>query len=171
MKPIRVSSVAWFAMLILGVCLLGLRVQPVQAAVVDEDGNVGAKEVIQDDLIIGGQNVIIDGTVNGAVLASAERIVVNGTINGDLFMFGTDVILSEGANVTGNLFGAARYMEVRGRVGGKPVRRQHCPANWQQRKDWAECVLWRLQSGKPGWLNREHRCVYGGISGASQWRN
>lgn len=118
MKPIRVSSVAWFAMLILGVCLLGLRVQPVQAAVVDEDGNVGAKEVIQDDLIIGGQNVIIDGTVNGAVLASAERIVVNGTINGDLFMFGQTVLLAENGKVSGNVFIGAQSGEVRGKVGG-----------------------------------------------------
>ncbi|MEJ5313801.1 MAG: polymer-forming cytoskeletal protein [Anaerolinea sp.] len=118
MKRIRFPIATWIAMLIIGVCLLGLQVQPVQAAVIDEDGNVGAKEVIQDDLIIGGQNVIIDGTVNGAVLAAGERIVVNGTINGDLFAWGQSVLLAENGKVSGNVFIGAQSSEVRGKVGG-----------------------------------------------------
>jgi cytoskeletal protein CcmA (bactofilin family) len=93
-------------------------VQPVQATVIDDDGNLAANETINDDLFITGNNVIVDGTVNGTVIAAGNRVVVNGTINGDLFMFGTDVILSEGGKVSGNLFSAARYVEVRGNVGG-----------------------------------------------------
>ncbi len=118
MKRIRFSIAAGFAVLVIGIFLLGLRVQPVQAAVIDEDGNVGAKEIIQDDLIISGQNVIIDGTVNGAVLASGERVVVNGTINGDLFMFGQSVLLAENGKVSGNVFIGAQSSEVRGKVSG-----------------------------------------------------
>lgn len=93
-------------------------VQPVQAAVIDDDGNLAANETINDDLFITGRNVIVDGTVNATVIATGNRVVVNGTINGDLFMFGTDVILSESGKVTGNLFSAARYVEVRGNIGG-----------------------------------------------------
>lgn len=92
--------------------------QPVQATIIDDNGNLAADEQINDDLIITGNNVILDGIVNGTVIAAGNRVIVNGTINGDLFMFGTDAILNESGKVTGNLFGAARYVEVRGNVGG-----------------------------------------------------
>lgn len=92
--------------------------QPVQATIIDDDGNLPADEKINDDLIITGNNVILDGTVNGTVIAAGNRVIVNGAINGDLFMFGSDVILAESGKVTGNLFGTGRYIEVRGNVGG-----------------------------------------------------
>ena len=108
-------STVFFAFLLFALFVF---VQPVQATVIDDDGNLSANETINDDLLITGNNVILDGTVNGTVIAGGNRIIVNGTINGDLFLFGTDVILSEGGKVTGNLFSAARYVEVRGSVNG-----------------------------------------------------
>lgn len=41
-------------------------------------------EVINDDLFVGGKEVIIEGTVNGDVYVGAERLSVRGTVNGDV---------------------------------------------------------------------------------------
>ncbi|MEE8357192.1 MAG: polymer-forming cytoskeletal protein [Anaerolineales bacterium] len=50
----------------------------------DEDGFIGANEVIDDDLFIGSETVEINGTVNGDVFAAGSVVKVNGTVNGSL---------------------------------------------------------------------------------------
>ena len=57
----------------------------------DEDGYLGADEVINDDLFIGGDTVEINGTVNGDVFAVGSVIKVNGTVNGSLAIGGQSV--------------------------------------------------------------------------------
>ncbi len=113
-----ILRIGWIAALVILTGLVFFNAQPVQAAVIDDDGVLPQGETINDDLLINGNNVIVDGTVNGAVIAAGNRVVVNGTINGDLFMFATDAILSESARVTGNVFSGARYIEIRGNVTG-----------------------------------------------------
>jgi hypothetical protein len=52
----------------------------------DQKGTVSISktEVIDDDLFIGAQNVVIDGTVNGDVFVGAQTVKINGTVNGNV---------------------------------------------------------------------------------------
>lgn len=101
------------------VFLMGVAfVKPVQAASINSTGTVNPGEVIDDDLIMGGQNVQMDGTVNGALIAGGNSVTVNGTVNGDLIAFGQTVVLSDTAVVTGNVFTGAQTITVNGKIGG-----------------------------------------------------
>lgn len=64
--------------------------------IVQEKGTitVTAKEVINDDLFIAGENVEILGTVNGDVYVGAGMVKVDGKINGDLLVGGGNVTVS-----------------------------------------------------------------------------
>ena len=63
---------------------------------VQEKGTVSvtSKEIINDDLFIGAENVQISGTVNGNVFVGAGTVTIGGTINGDLFVGGGTVTLT-----------------------------------------------------------------------------
>ncbi len=60
----------------------------------DEDGIVGANEVIDDDLFIGGETVEINGTVNGDVFAFGSVVKVNGTVHGSLVTSAQSVLVN-----------------------------------------------------------------------------
>ena len=60
----------------------------------DGDGIVGANEVIDDDLFIGGETVEINGTVNGDVFAAGSVVKVNGIVNGSLVTTGQSVLVN-----------------------------------------------------------------------------
>ncbi len=63
---------------------------------------VEADEVINDDLVLAGEAVTIEGMVNGDVAATGGRVVVTGTING-------------------NLYTSAETLEIQGRVTGTVI--------------------------------------------------
>jgi cytoskeletal protein CcmA (bactofilin family) len=50
-----------------------------------------AGQVIEDDLVVSGSEIFIDGTVQGDVIATGGYIEVNGTIEGDLMSAGGEV--------------------------------------------------------------------------------
>ncbi len=102
------------------VAALGLTVvQPVQAAEIDDDGVVGADEVINDDLFLGGnETVVIDGTVNGMLFTAAQTVEINGTINGDVMAVGSVVTVSETGKVMGNIFLGAQTINLGGEIEG-----------------------------------------------------
>jgi cytoskeletal protein CcmA (bactofilin family) len=90
----------WISLLLAMTLLVA--VVPSAMAIEYRQGNaitVGKTETIEDDLIVSGSAVTIDGTVNGDVFAFAQTVVVNGTING-------------------NLFAAARVVDVKGTISG-----------------------------------------------------
>ena len=96
--------------------LLMMVVVPVQAAEITDDGTVDENTVIDDDLVISAENVLIDGTVKGNVIAFGNRIEVNGTIEGDLFAMGQVVVIGKNAVIGGNLFAGAAEVTVKGLV-------------------------------------------------------
>lgn len=55
---------------------------------------IGADEVIEDDLYVGANRLVINGTVKGDVLAGATQIEVNGKIEGDLMAGAQSVIIN-----------------------------------------------------------------------------
>ncbi len=91
---------------------------PAQAAEIRRSGVLNANETIDDDLVISGEQVRVDGTVNGLLLAGGTTVTLNGTVNGDALLFGRDVIVSDKAVITGNLFAGAQTVTVHGQVKG-----------------------------------------------------
>lgn len=98
--------------------LLAGSVRPASAAVFDEDGHIEAGEVIDDDLFLSGEQVVMDGTVNGLLLATGETVTINGTVNGDAILLGNTIIVSPEAKIDGNIFLGARTGEISGQING-----------------------------------------------------
>ena len=46
----------------------------------DPDATVGANEVIEDDLFIGGSTVRVEGTVTGDLFAAGETVIISGVV-------------------------------------------------------------------------------------------
>lgn len=80
------------------VLFLSVVVAPVALAFESRGGDqviIEANEVIEDDLYVGANRLVINGTVKGDVLAGATQIEVNGKIEGDL-MAGAQTIVING---------------------------------------------------------------------------
>ncbi len=91
---------------------------PVQAAVIDEDGIIEANQVIDDDVFISADTVTVDGTVNGALLAAGRLIVINGKVNGDVILMGNNIVISDTAEIDGNVFSGGKQITLNGKVSG-----------------------------------------------------
>jgi cytoskeletal protein CcmA (bactofilin family) len=78
---------------------------------------VAAGTVINDDLVIlGGSDVVIDGTVNGDVFIFAQRATIRGTIQGDVFAAVQNI------EVDGRIEDDARIVAQNVRINGKIKR-------------------------------------------------
>jgi len=116
MKRIGISGIIVASLLIISACFVF--VQPVHASSIDTDGLVNAGEVIDDDLLLTGENVEMNGTVNGALIASGSTVTITGTVNGDVIAVGQTVVVTDSAQVTGNIFSGARTIQLNGKVDG-----------------------------------------------------
>lgn len=63
---------------------------------------IEAGEVVDDDLYVGAEEFVLDGTVNGDVIVFARTVTINGELNGDLFAAAQTV------EVSGTVTGATR---------------------------------------------------------------
>lgn len=96
----------------------GDRVVIAAGEVIEDDLYVGGTEVIIDgtikgDLIAAGRNVIINGTVEGDVLAGAQSVEINGTVTDDVRMAGFAMSLGSEAVVGGDVVAAGYSLETR----------------------------------------------------------
>ncbi|HET9587778.1 MAG TPA: polymer-forming cytoskeletal protein [Anaerolineales bacterium] len=90
---------------------------------------VASGEVVNDDLYVGAQQFILDGTVNGDLVVFAQTVTINGKVNGDLMtgaqtvavygevtgtirMAGTVLFVAETAKIGGDIVGAGYSLEV-----------------------------------------------------------
>ena len=103
---------------LLGIVLLGAFGLPQVARAVefDEDGIVTADEVIDDDLFISAETVVMDGTVNGALIGSGKHVTIDGDVNGDLILSGIDVTIN--GRVNGNVAFIGQSLSLNGSVRG-----------------------------------------------------
>lgn len=99
-------------------CLILFATQSAQAVSINNQGTLPADQTVDDDLLIGGEDVVVNGTVNGLVMATGRTVTVDGVINGDLFAFGQQVVIGPNAVITGNVFSGAQSVENHGRVDG-----------------------------------------------------
>lgn len=87
--------------------------------ITDQKGTVSVAktEVVNDDLFVGAQNAVIDGTVNGDVFVGAQTIKITGVINGNLHAGGNTIDL--GGSIKGNVYLAGQSVLVIGsKIGG-----------------------------------------------------
>lgn len=76
---------------------------------------IGPDEVIEDDLYVGAEEVIVDGTIEGDLFAGAETVTVNGTITGNL-VTGAQSITINGI-VEGDVIAFGQSVVINGTVG------------------------------------------------------
>lgn len=86
--------------------------------VIDDDLYVGANEFVLDGTVNGdtvafGQIVTVNGTVNGDLITAAQTVVVNGTVTGNIRMAGSVLYVGEKARIAGDLLGAGYSLEIR----------------------------------------------------------
>ena len=114
----RMQKRNWFG-IILAVCLITLLpAGAVYAADFSHDGVVGSDEVIEDDVFLSSDRCMMDGTVDGNLLATCQTITINGTVTGDAFLFAQTIEISSTASVSGNLFAFGENVEMDGAVSG-----------------------------------------------------
>ncbi|WP_374711685.1 hypothetical protein [Symbiobacterium terraclitae] len=107
--------------LLVGV-LLVLGLVPAALALDRRDGDritVAAGETVDDDLILTGVVVSIEGTVKGDVIAFAQVVNVAGTIEGNLVAMGQTVYVN--GRVGGSVYAVAQGLQVKGQVEGSLV--------------------------------------------------
>jgi hypothetical protein len=102
--------------ILLGLTLVSvLSLAPVARAVeFDDDGVIGADEVIDDDVLMNAEAVVVDGTVNGNLLVSGGSVTVNGKVNGDLLIFSAEATVD--GEVNGNLAFCGQSLWVNGAI-------------------------------------------------------
>jgi len=77
--------------------------------------HIKSDEVIADDLYVSGQQIIIDGTVEGDVIAMGQSVIINGTIEGDLLAMAQVVTVN--GDIQDDFRGMAESLVINGRVG------------------------------------------------------
>jgi cytoskeletal protein CcmA (bactofilin family) len=87
-----------------------------RAMEIDNDGKVGADEVINDDLLLSQDYVEMAGTVNGNLIAAGSSVLISGKVNGDVFAAGSTVTIT--GTVTGNVIAVGGDISVNGTVDG-----------------------------------------------------
>ena len=85
---------------------------------VDDDLYVGANEFVLDGTVNGdavafAQIVTVNGTVNGDLITAAQTVVVNGTVTGSIRMAGSVLFVGEKAKIGGDILGAGYSLELR----------------------------------------------------------
>jgi len=112
------SKAKWLLTVSLVFILALSAVGTVSAAEFPKGETIPANETINDDVFISGENVVIDGTVDGIVFAGGETVTLNGTVNGDAFLFGETIIVSNSAEINGNLVVIGANNSMNGSVSG-----------------------------------------------------
>ncbi len=114
----RVRCFRLTMIVLLAIILLGAFGVPQVARAVefDDDGIITADEVIDDDVFVSAEVVVVDGTVNGILLASGNNVTINGNVNGDLLVTGVTVTVN--GKVNGNIAFIGQSLSVNGRVLG-----------------------------------------------------
>src|SRR5665647_2395389 len=111
----------------LALLMLGMFVSaPVASAFDGRHGDqvlIGKDEVISDDLVAGGQTVVINGKVTGNVFAAGLSVTVNGSVGHDVVAAGAAVTIGPNAQIGYNVYSAGSSVETQpeSQIGGSLV--------------------------------------------------
>jgi cytoskeletal protein CcmA (bactofilin family) len=78
---------------------------------------IGADEVIDDDLYVGANEFVLDGTVTGDLIVAGSIITINGTVEGDLWAAGQVVIINGEVMDDARIAGAGLQLGSNAQVG------------------------------------------------------
>lgn len=105
--------------------LAGILVSPAAPAVAAETANsefviIRQGDVVSDDLYAGAIRIIVEGVIEGDLIAfAAEEVVIDGTVTGSVIVVSPRVRVD--GSVEGSLRVVANSVEVDGRIGGDLV--------------------------------------------------
>lgn len=89
------ARTGWLLMAILiGALAFPLQVWAAEIRGGEEMVLVGSNEIINDDVIAGGETVRIEGTVNGDVIVGGGMVIISGVVNGDVWVGGGSIEIS-----------------------------------------------------------------------------
>jgi hypothetical protein len=71
---------------------------------------IGQDEVVNDDVILTGTTVQVDGIINGDLIATGSKVTVNGTVNGSLLFAGQTLVLN--GKVSGAVYSAGAALTI-----------------------------------------------------------
>jgi hypothetical protein len=108
----------WLIPLVLVLVLTLTMVSTVKAAEFIPEGTIPAGQTVDDDVFLSGQDVVMDGTVNGMLVAAGQTVTINGSVHGDALLMGETVTVADGAVIDGNLFTTAATVIINGKVNG-----------------------------------------------------
>lgn len=108
----------WLIVLLLVGVLVAGGVGTAQAVAVEKSGSIPAGQTVDDDAILSGANIQVDGTVNGTLIAGGGTVTITGTVNGDAILAGRQIVIDHKAVIQGNLFAFGANITVNGRVNG-----------------------------------------------------
>jgi|GEM_PF-2070919 len=104
-----------FSILCILISLLFILTNPASAVTILEHESISADTVINDDVIISGNNVMIRGTVLGDVMATGRQVEISGNVTGDV-MIGAGRVVIDGI-IGDDLRVGAGELIVNGHVG------------------------------------------------------
>jgi cytoskeletal protein CcmA (bactofilin family) len=96
--------------------LLGVVAPSASAVEIVKDDTIAKDQVIDDDVIMSGENLVIDGTIQGALIATGATVEINGMVEGDLIVSAVKAIVN--GTVQGNVFASGQDIHLNGQVGG-----------------------------------------------------
>ena len=82
---------------------------------------IEAGEIINDDLYVGAEAFVLDGTVNGDVIVFGQTITINGKVDGDLMAAGETVIVNGEVTGASRIAGSALFVGEKAIIGGDIV--------------------------------------------------
>ena len=118
MKKKTLIRRGWLIPIVLTLALMLTVVSTVSAAEFPPDGILPAGKTIDDDVFLSANDVVMDGTVNGLLVAAGQTVTINGSVHGDALLMGETVTVTSGAVIDGNLFTGAATVIIDGKVNG-----------------------------------------------------
>jgi cytoskeletal protein CcmA (bactofilin family) len=82
---------------------------------------IKAGEVIEDDVYVGANNFVLEGTVKGDLIVFGQTITINGTVEGDLIAAGQSVIINGTVTDDARIAGAELKIGKTAIIGGDVV--------------------------------------------------
>lgn len=87
-----------------------------RAFVIDDDGQIPAGTVVDDDVVLSHDIVQVDGTVNGNLIATGQTIYLNGVVHGDVVVNAGDVFIN--GPVQGNIIFTGGGLQINAPISG-----------------------------------------------------
>ena len=82
---------------------------------------IKAGEVIEDDLYVGANTFVLEGTIKGDLIVFAQSITINGTVEGDLIAAGQAVVINGTVTDDARIAGAGLQLGSGASIGGDLV--------------------------------------------------